>query len=223
MTIDPVQQMKINEMKQVVDLAELQEDARDWLDGQVRERYGDGSVLPLVFFPNSMLKTVCMSVPTEVIKSKLMKRLSEDMLFTMYMCGGIGLAAPQVGLNQRMFVLDWSHDRKHPITCINPEIISVGTDVAPESEACLSMPGVKVRVDRANTARVAFHDTSAHRIEVDLAGWAARAFMHELDHLDGKMMFDHPSVHRIERQQAIKKADNIRRGERPVKHAKKRR
>lgn len=224
MSHDPIQQMKLNEMKKVVELAERQDDARDWLDKKVRERFGkEGQVLPLEFFPSEMLKAACKPVPVGAIKSKLMKKLSSDMTFTMYMCGGIGLAAPQVGLDQRFFVIDWSADRKHPVTCINPELIAVSEAVAQESEACLSMPGVKVRVIRPLRAQVAFYDLNAHRVEVDLEGWAARAYMHELDHLNGKMMFEHSSVHRIERRQALKKADDIRRGERPVKRGRKRR
>lgn len=224
MTYDPVAQMKLEEKKRAVEFADLQQEARDWVENKVREKLGDkGQVLPLVFYPSTTLSEACRPVPVEVIKTSLFKKLSDDMVFTMYMCGGVGLAAPQAGLNHRMFVLDWSESRDHPVTCINPEVVELGSELARENEACLSMPGVRVVVSRPTSAVVSFFDVTGHRVTVTLEGWAARIFLHELDHLDGKMMFEHPSVHSIERRQALKKSQRIMRGEKPQKQQPKRR
>lgn len=216
---DPVEQMKLEEKKAAVDLDELQKKARDWLEKVTREKFEKlglkgANILPLELYPGSShLSQTCKPVPEIAIKTSLMKKLIADMQFTMYLCGGIGLSANQVGLRQRLFVGDWSEDRESPAAFINPEIVWKSDEVVREKEACLSMPGVKLHVVRPVRIKATWLDERGKRLDAELEGWAARVFLHELDHLDGKMMIDHPSTNRVERRLALKVGGRIARGE----------
>jgi peptide deformylase len=118
-------------------------------------------------------------------------RLVDDLIETMYAAPGIGLAAPQVGVPLRMFVVDLSvgRDPAGPIVMINPEIIE-RDGLQLEEEGCLSVPGFNATVVRPSRVVVRGLDRRGQVYERDGTGLLARAFQHELDHLDGTLFVD---------------------------------
>jgi peptide deformylase len=123
------------------------------------------------------------------------RTLIKDMFETMYAADGVGLAAPQVGVHQRVIVLDTTPRQpdSKPVAMINPEIVSVeGTLVY--NEGCLSVPGEAEEVERAAQVTVRFLDADGQRRELTADGLLAIAIQHETEHLDGIMFVDHVSV-----------------------------
>ena len=132
------------------------------------------------------------------------RRLIEDMLQTMYAAPGIGLAAIQVGVAERVIVVDVSDDSDQPLGFINPEILSKeGTEVM--QEGCLSVPGVYEDVERAERIRVRALDRHGKRLEFDADGLLAVCIQHEIDHLDGKLFVDYLSE--LKRQRIRKRIE----------------
>lgn len=114
------------------------------------------------------------------------KVLIEDMLDTMYEAQGVGLAAPQVGILKRIVVIDVTEERDEPIILINPEIIEEdGTQTG--EEGCLSVPGMSGIVTRPSHVKVRAFDENMQEYEIEGEGLLARAFCHEIDHLDGHL------------------------------------
>lgn len=114
------------------------------------------------------------------------KELITDMLETMYEAQGVGLAAPQVGILKRIVVVDITEEQDDPIVLINPKIVySDGSQTG--SEGCLSVPGKVGVVTRPNVVRVQAYDENMEPFEVEGEEFLARAFAHELDHLDGHL------------------------------------
>jgi peptide deformylase len=130
------------------------------------------------------------AAPVEEITAEI-DRLIEDMVETMYAAPGIGLAAPQVGVMQRIFVVDLSlgRDAAGLITVVNPEFV-VREGMQLEEEGCLSVPGFNATVVRPSRAVVKGLDRSGQPLEIDGSGLLARAFQHEMDHLDGTLFVD---------------------------------
>jgi peptide deformylase len=121
--------------------------------------------------------------------------VAEDMLETMYSAPGIGLAAPQVGVNLRLMVIDITggEENGHQIIFTNPEITEQeGTEEA--EEGCLSIPGFTALVERPSSVHVVGQDLEGTPQELDAEGVLARAVCHEIDHLDGIFYLDHASV-----------------------------
>ncbi|MFG6392832.1 MAG: peptide deformylase [Lachnospiraceae bacterium] len=112
------------------------------------------------------------------------KILIGDMLDTMYESGGVGLAAPQVGVLKQIVVIDVTEDGSHPIILINPEIVELSGEQTGQ-EACLSVPGKSGIVTRANYAKVKAYDEHMKEIFVEGEDLLARALQHEIDHLSG--------------------------------------
>ena len=122
--------------------------------------------------------------------------LLEDMAETMYAAPGVGLAAPQIGVSQRIFVIDVSTGDNAPSDLrvfINPEIVERSGEACNE-EGCLSFPGVHEDVWRAERVRVRAVDAKGEPFELEADGILAIAVQHENDHLDGKLMVDHLSM-----------------------------
>ncbi|MFW2541167.1 peptide deformylase [Primorskyibacter sp. 2E107] len=146
------------------------------------------SALDILTWPDARLAQVC----APVADAGDIANLADDMFQIMYRAQGRGLAGPQVGLMQRVFVMDagWKVDNWSPRTCINPEIIarSKTTQIGPEG--CLSMPGVTAQVTRHEMITLGYMDLWGDRQSVDLTGAEAIIAQHELDHLDGVMHFD---------------------------------
>lgn len=118
--------------------------------------------------------------------SEKIKILIEDMLDTMYEAQGVGLAAPQVGILKRVVVIDVTPEGDSPIILINPEIIEADGEQVGD-EGCLSVPGKAGRVTRPNRVKVRALNENMEEFEIEGEGLLARAFCHEIDHLDGKL------------------------------------
>ncbi|MGH1578539.1 peptide deformylase [Planktotalea sp.] len=148
------------------------------------------SILPIVAWPDPRLKRVCDSVDAF---DDAVRRLIGDMFETMYDAPGRGLAAPQVGVTQRLFVMDatWKEGAKSPLVCINPEIKPLGDVMSTNEEACLSIKGVSCDVTRPNQIELTFTDVDGKRASMILEGFAAICAQHEMDHLNGRVIFDH--------------------------------
>ena len=127
-----------------------------------------------------VLKKECKAV-TEVTDHTL--ELIEDMFDTMYSAGGVGLAAPQVGILKRIVVIDVGEG---PIVLINPEILATSGEQTGD-EGCLSVPGMAGQVTRPNYVKVKALDVNMEEVIYEGEELLARAFCHEIDHLDGKM------------------------------------
>lgn len=117
------------------------------------------------------------------------KQLIEDMLETMYTAEGVGLAAPQVGILKRIAVVDTTEEQNNPIILINPVVIHEEGEQR-GSEGCLSVPGKAGIVTRPNFVRVRSLDMDMNEVEYEGEELLARALVHEIDHLDGKLYVD---------------------------------
>ena len=120
------------------------------------------------------------------------RNLVREMLQTMYSENGIGLAAPQVGLNKQLLVIDCEPDEPttEPMVLINPEIISYGQELCKIEEGCLSVPGVYLDVIRPEAITVAFKDENGRPQKISASGLLSRCIQHEMDHLNGVMFVD---------------------------------
>lgn len=117
------------------------------------------------------------------------RQLIEDMLETMYTAEGVGLAAPQVGILKRIAVVDITEEQNNPIVLINPSVIHEEGEQR-GSEGCLSVPGKAGIVTRPNFVRVKALDMDMNEVEYEGEELLARALVHEIDHLDGKLYVD---------------------------------
>lgn len=146
-------------------------------------------IRPVLLWPDPVLSTPCAPVTsiTEEIRT-----LAADMLESMYAAPGRGLAAPQVGVSLRLFVMDttWKDGTKDPVVMVNPEIIAASEARITGPEGCLSIPGVVAQVERAETVRMRWTSLDGDACEKLLDGFAAICAQHELDHLDGLVTFD---------------------------------
>lgn len=137
--------------------------------------------------------------PTEeVTYHEGIKEIAIKMIDIMYHMRAWGLAANQVGIPYRMFVMDTHYNLdkkrrpidKNPITLINPDIISESEETSVDKEGCLSIPGQEIRKERFNAVTVAYLDIDGQQRVQEFFGLAARCIQHEVDHLDGKLMID---------------------------------
>jgi peptide deformylase len=118
-------------------------------------------------------------------------QLAEDMLETMYAAPGVGLAGPQVGVSSQICVIDIVPEgKRNPIVLINPKVLS-GEDKVELEEGCLSFPKIYEKVKRWNKVRVEYVDLKGNLNEVEVEGFLAKAFQHEIDHLNGKVFIDY--------------------------------
>ena len=145
-------------------------------------------ILPIVKFGDDTLRQSAR--PVENFTADL-DALIKDMFETMYAAPGIGLAAPQVGVPLRLFVIDLSvgHDPKGLITLVNPEFIA-REGMQLEEEGCLSLPGFNATVARPQRVAVKGVDMTGQERVYEGTGLLARAFQHEMDHLDGRVFVD---------------------------------
>ncbi len=124
--------------------------------------------------------------PVEAITPELC-RLLDEMIPFMRESRGVGLAAPQIGIARRFFVMD-AGDRVRKV--INPEILSSGNSTVEMEEGCLSVPGIHKKVRRPKRITVRYQNEAGETIEEDLKDYPARVFQHEYDHLDGVLFVD---------------------------------
>jgi peptide deformylase len=160
------------------------------------------SKLKIITLPDPLLRTS--SAPVERVDAEL-RRLADEMLETMYEAPGIGLAAIQVGIPRRMLVLDVSEKEGEPapLVIINPEIVKLGDTLAPYEEGCLSIPDVRVEIERPSTLTLRYIDRDGRQQQIDAGGLLATAVQHEIDHLDGKLIIDFLS--RMKRDMIVRK------------------
>lgn len=163
------------------------------------------AILPILHFPDPRLRT--RSQPVAKVDDSI-RALIKDMFETMYQAPGIGLAAPQVNVFQRVIVVDVSEEANAPLALINPEIIeSSGSEEM--DEGCLSVPGIYESVQRAQWIKVKALDRDGNPFEMEANGLEAVCIQHEIDHLDGKLFVDYLSE--IKRQRIRKKLEKQRR------------
>jgi peptide deformylase len=125
-----------------------------------------------------------------------LRALIDDMAETMYAAPGVGLAAPQIGVSKRLFIVDVATADDEPSDLrvfINPEIVALEGETT-FNEGCLSFPGATEEIDRAARVTVRALDQEGNPFELDADGLLAIAIQHENDHLDGKLMIDHLSI-----------------------------
>lgn len=147
------------------------------------------AILPIRLYPDPVLRAP--AAPIETFDDAL-ARLADDMVKTMYAAPGVGLAAPQVGISQRLAVVDVSVGKERGAlhVLVNPQIVEEsGRDV--DAEACLSIPGLSERVTRPLEVEVEAQDVDGAPFAFTAEGFFARAICHELDHLDGVLFVDH--------------------------------
>jgi peptide deformylase len=145
------------------------------------------ALLNILEFPDPRLRTK--AVPVQTINDEL-RQLVNDMLETMYNASGVGLAATQINVHQRLLVIDISESQDDPRVFINPEILSRdGVEV--REEGCLSVPGFFEEVQRADRIRVRAQDQHGQSFELDTDGLLAVCIQHEMDHLEGKLFVDY--------------------------------
>ena len=146
------------------------------------------SLLDIVIWPDARLTRVCAPVP--IITPKIV-RLMADMFDTMYDAPGRGLAAPQVGRSERIFVFDagWKEGNPTPIACVNPEIIALSEDRLTGEEGCLSIPDTPMDIERAAQVTLRWTDVEGTH-ERTFSGAEAVIVQHEYDHLDGIVIYD---------------------------------
>ena len=143
-------------------------------------------------FPNEVLRKK--AEPVDKFDKDL-KTLVDDMVETMREAPGVGLAAPQIGISERVAVIEFGHEDDEDIpkqlyVLVNPEIVKMSDEKVRGIEGCLSVPGLVGSVDRAKIVTVRAQDQNGKKTKVRAVGWLARIFQHEIDHLDGVLYTD---------------------------------
>jgi len=161
------------------------------------------SILTILEFPDERLRKKAAVVKT--VDDKI-KKLVDDMLETMYESKGVGLAATQVDVHQRVIVIDVSEEKDDPLFLINPEIIEKD-GIKESEEGCLSVPGFFEKVKRAEHVRVKALNREGQSFEFEARDLLAVCVQHEMDHLNGKLFVDYISS--LKRQRIKKKLEKI--------------
>jgi peptide deformylase len=159
------------------------------------------ALLKILVFPDPRLRTL--AEPIMDFDDNL-KKLSEDMLETMYEGSGIGLAATQVNVHKRIIVVDISEGKNSPLILVNPTLKKI---INPEkksySEGCLSVPGFYEELSRPSSVEINASDVNGDEVNIVTEGLLSVVIQHEMDHLDGKMMVDF--ISNIKREMIRKK------------------
>jgi len=161
------------------------------------------SILNILEFPDERLRKKAAIVKTV---DDSIRKLVDDMLETMYESRGVGLAATQVNVHQRVIVIDVSEEKDMPLCLINPEIIEKD-GVEESEEGCLSVPGFFEKVKRAEHIRVKALNREGQPFEFDARDLLSVCVQHEIDHLNGKLFVDYIST--LKRQRIKKKLEKI--------------
>ncbi|MDO4795058.1 MAG: peptide deformylase [Brachymonas sp.] len=148
------------------------------------------ALLPILVYPDPKLHTVAR--PVEVVDDAI-RALVSDMFDTMYDANGVGLAATQVDVHQRVVVMDVSETRDQRVVLINPEIEWFDEERQVGDEGCLSVPGMYDGVERATRVRVRALDENGNSRVIEAEGLMAVCIQHEIDHLNGKLFVEHLS------------------------------
>jgi len=148
------------------------------------------ALLSILTYPDPRLHTV--AKPVEAVDARI-RGLVADMLETMYDANGIGLAATQVDVHERVIVIDVSEERNQPQVLINPEIVWASDDKLVGDEGCLSVPGIYDGVARSRAVRARALDGEGRLREIEAEGLLAVCIQHEMDHLLGKVFVEYLS------------------------------
>lgn len=148
------------------------------------------AILPILCYPDPRLHTVAQ--PVNAVDARV-RTLAQDMLDTMYDAHGIGLAATQVDVHQRVIVIDVSEERNRPLVLINPEIVWASAEMRVGDEGCLSVPGIYDGVERAAQVRVRALDAQGEPQTIEAEELLAVCIQHEMDHLLGKVFVEYLS------------------------------
>jgi len=167
------------------------------------------TLIPILIHPDPRLKKVC--EPVADISDEI-RKLSEDMLETMYEAPGIGLAAPQIGVLSRLLVMDAQKDENatpKPMVMVNPEVIAESDLMNTYEEGCLSIPDQYAEVTRPREVTVRWLGLDGEEHEQDFDGLWATCVQHEIDHLNGKLFIDYLSA--MKRQMITRKMQKLKR------------
>ena len=146
------------------------------------------SLLKILIFPDTRLRTV--ADPIESVDDSI-KKLSQDMLETMYAGDGVGLAATQVNIHKRLVVIDVSEEKNDPLILLNPEVEILNFEKKKMyAEGCLSVPGFYEEIERPNTIKIKATSIEGKKMNLKAEGMKSVVLQHEIDHLDGKMFVD---------------------------------
>ncbi|MAE34184.1 MAG: peptide deformylase [Oceanospirillaceae bacterium] len=148
------------------------------------------AILDILEFPDPRLRTVAQ--PVKEVDERVQK-IVDDMFETMYDAPGIGLAATQVNIHERIITIDVSEDKSEPLVFINPEITVLDGELESMQEGCLSVPGFYEDVTRVEHCLVKAVDRNGETFELECRGLLAVCIQHEVDHLEGKLMVDYIS------------------------------
>ncbi|MGI9425333.1 MAG: peptide deformylase [Hyphomicrobiaceae bacterium] len=167
------------------------------------------SRLDIITLPDPCLRQK--SAAVERVDDEL-RQLFDDMLETMYEAPGIGLAGVQVAVPKRVLVLDITDgesEERNPICMANPEIVAQGNEKRVYEEGCLSIPDIRVEIERPSSVTVRYIDRDGTQRELSAEGLLATAVQHEIDHLDGKLIIDYMSS--LKRDMVIRKFKKLAR------------
>jgi peptide deformylase len=148
------------------------------------------ALLPILQFPDPRLHQVARAIP---VVDERVRQLAQDMLETMYDAGGVGLAATQVDVHERLIVMDTSESRDQPVVLINPEIVDRSLERVVREEGCLSVPAIYDKVERHERVTVRALGRDGHPFELSCEGLAAVCVQHEMDHLMGRVFVEYLS------------------------------
>ncbi|QRF57505.1 peptide deformylase [Variovorax paradoxus] len=166
----------------------------------------------ILSYPDKRLHTV--AKPVQGVDARI-KALVADMLETMYDANGIGLAATQVNVHERVVVIDVSEERDQPLVLINPEITWASDDKIVNEEGCLSVPGIYDGVERSTSVKVQALDLDGELRSLEADGLLAVCIQHELDHLLGKVFVEYLSPlkrNRIKSKLLKQQREDVREG-----------
>ena len=150
----------------------------------------DMAILPILCYPDPRLHKV--AAPVTSVDDRV-RGILDDMLATMYDANGIGLAATQVDIHERIVVIDVSEERDQPMVLINPEIVWASDDMLVGDEGCLSVPGIYDGVERSAAVHVRALDRNGESRVIEGEGLLAVCMQHEMDHLMGKVFVEYLS------------------------------
>lgn len=164
---------------------------------------------PILIHPDPRLKKTCAAVD-DITDAR--RALAADMLETMYHAPGIGLAAPQIGVLERLIVVDCvkeEGEKPKPMVMFNPEILQSSDEMNTYEEGCLSIPDQYAEVTRPADVRVSWLDLDGNLQEQDFGGLWATCLQHEIDHLNGKLFIDY--IGAMRRQMITRKMVKLKR------------
>ena len=169
------------------------------------------ALLPILRYPDPRLHTVARAVP---VVDERIRRLVDDMIETMYTAEGVGLAATQVDVHERVIVMDTSEQHNQPLVLINPEIVKRSEEFALNEEGCLSVPLIYDRVERHARVTVRALGRDGEAFELDAEDLTAVCVQHEMDHLVGKVFVEYLSPLKRDRirTKMLKKTRDEQRG-----------